>query len=218
MAETGCDIVVVGASAGGVETLGRFVRALPRDFAAPVLIVLHVSPTFPSVLPSILDRAGPLPALHGEDDMVLEAGRIYVAPPDRHMRVAGTRIRLDAGPREKGHRPAINPLFRSAADAFEHRAAGVVLSGTLDDGAVGLHSIKQAGGATLAQDPDDALYPAMPANAIAYAKPDYVLPVEELVATLVRLTKGSAGSGPQPSNRDKLDAWRHPPTRATSSR
>ena len=125
--------------------------------------------------------------------MELDGAGFYIAPPDRHMRIEGTRIQLDPGPRENGHRPAIDPLFRSAADSFGERAAGVILSGTLDDGTVGLFCIKEAGGTALAQDPLDALYPAMPANAIAYARPDYVLPIEELVDTLVRLTASSPG-------------------------
>jgi two-component system chemotaxis response regulator CheB len=193
MPETGCDIVVVGASAGGVEALMRLASVLPPDFPAPILVVLHVPASGPSVLPQILGRAGPLPAVHAEDGMETAGGCLYVAPPDRHMRIVGNRIQLDPGPRENGHRPAIDPLFRSAAEAYGSRAAGVVLSGTLDDGTVGLHCIGEAGGATLVQDPDDAMYPAMPANAIAYAWPDYVLRIEQLVDRLVDLTAG-AGS------------------------
>jgi len=192
MPDNGCDIVVVGASAGGVEALTRLARSTPADFGVPILVVLHIPPAGPSVLPQILDRSGPLDAVHAEDGMELDGGGFYVAPPDRHMRVEGRRIQLDPGPRENGHRPAIDPLFRSAADSFGDRAAGVVLSGTLDDGTVGLYCIKQAGGAALVQHPDDALYRAMPANAIAYCQPDYVLPVEELVDILVRLTATSA--------------------------
>jgi two-component system, chemotaxis family, protein-glutamate methylesterase/glutaminase len=193
MPDNGSDIVVVGASAGGVEALLRLARALPADFSAPILVVLHIPATSSSVLPSILDRAGALPAVHAEDEMTIAGGHLYVAPPDRHMRIDGDRIRLDPGPRENGHRPAIDPLFRSAAESYGSRAAAVVLSGTLDDGTVGLHVVKEAGGATLVQDPKDALYPAMPANAIAYARPDYVLPVEELVDILTRLTGTAAG-------------------------
>jgi two-component system, chemotaxis family, protein-glutamate methylesterase/glutaminase len=187
------DIVVIGASAGGIEALGGLVRHFPADLGAAVLVVLHLAPEHKSVLPHILSSAGPMPARHAHNGETLVPNRIYVARPDHHLLLHESHIRVIRGPRENGHRPAIDPLFRSAADVFEHRAAGVVLSGTLDDGTVGLHCIKEAGGATLAQDPDDALYPAMPANAIAYARPDYVLPVEELVDKLVRLTAASAG-------------------------
>jgi two-component system, chemotaxis family, protein-glutamate methylesterase/glutaminase len=193
MAGHGCDVVVVGASAGGVEALLRMARAAPADFDVPILVVLHIPASGPSVLPQILARAGPLHAVHATDGMKLDGGGFYVAPPDRHMRVDGSTIRLDPGPRENGHRPAIDPLFRSAAAAFGARAAGVILSGTLDDGTVGLHCIKEAGGATLVQDPADAIYPAMPANAMAYTSPDYVLAIEELVDILVALTAGASG-------------------------
>jgi two-component system chemotaxis response regulator CheB len=193
MPDDGCDVVVVGASAGGVEALMRLARSIPPDFPLPILVVLHVPATGPSVLPQILQRAGALPAAHAADGMALDGGGFVIAPPDRHMRVSGTTIELGRGPRENGHRPAIDPLFRSAAEAYGSRAAGVVLSGSLDDGTIGLFCIKEAGGATLAQDPQDALFPAMPANAIAYARPDYILPVEEIVDTLVRLSAGSAG-------------------------
>jgi two-component system chemotaxis response regulator CheB len=195
MPDNDCSLVVVGASAGGVEALQRFVRALPGDFAAPVLVVLHASPTGRSYLPEILSRAGKLPAVHALDATPIEPGRIYVAPPDSHLIVADGRLGLAKGPRENGHRPAIDPLFRTAADAYSSHVAGVILSGTLDDGTVGLSCIKQAGGATLVQDPEDALYRDMPENAIAYVHPDYVQPVEELVDTLVRLTASAPTTG-----------------------
>jgi two-component system chemotaxis response regulator CheB len=198
MPDNDCSLVVVGASAGGVEALQRFARALPGDFAAPVLVVLHASPTGRSYLPEILSRAGPLPAVHALDGAPIEAGRVYVAPPDSHLVVTDGQMALAKGPRENGHRPAIDPLFRTAADAFHSHVAGVVLSGTLDDGTVGLHCIKDAGGATLVQDPADALYRDMPDNAIAYVHPDYVQPVEELVDTLVRLTASAPTNGRRP--------------------
>jgi len=198
MPDNDCSLVVVGASAGGVEALQRFVRALPGDFAAPVLVVLHASPTGRSYLPEILSRAGSLPAVHALDGAPIEAGRVYVAPPDSHLVVTDGQMALAKGPRENGHRPAIDPLFRTAADAFRSHVAGVVLSGTLDDGTVGLHCIKDAGGATLVQDPADALYRDMPDNAIAYVHPDYVQPVEELVDTLVRLTTSAPTNGRRP--------------------
>ncbi len=188
----GCDVVVVGASAGGVEALLRLVRALPGDFRAPILVVLHLPAASPSILPDILARAGALPAVGAEQGMPLEPGHVYVAAPDRHLLISEDHIELDAGARENGHRPAIDPLFRSAADAYGSRAAGVVLSGTLDDGTVGLHCIGERGGWTLVQDPDDALYRAMPANAIAFTRPDYVLGVEELAGILTEIAAGSA--------------------------
>ena len=188
MPDNGCSIVVVGASAGGVEALQRFVRALPPDFEAPILVVLHASPTGRSYLPEILSRAGALPATHATDGERLEPGHIYIAPPDRHLVVTDGVMALADGPRENGHRPAIDPLFRTAASAYDSRVAGVILSGTLDDGMVGLSCVKEAGGATLVQDPDDAKYRDMPLNAIAYVGPDYVQPVEAIADTLVRLT------------------------------
>jgi two-component system chemotaxis response regulator CheB len=191
--DNGCDVVVVGASAGGVEALTAFARALPADFAAPVVVVLHVPATGTSVLPEILSRAGALPARHAVDGEPLERGHIYVAPPNFHVLIADRKVELNRGPRENGHRPAIDALFRSAAGAYDGRTAGVVLSGALDDGTAGLYVIKSHGGATLVQDPGEALYTSMPASAIRYVKPDYVLPTRELVDVLVRLTATSGG-------------------------
>jgi len=216
----GCDVVVVGASAGGVEALRAFARALPPDFGAAVLIVLHVPATGASALPQILTRDGPLTAIHATDGEPLVPGRIFVAPPNNHLLVNGGRVELTRGPRENGHRPAIDPLFRSAAAAYDSRVAGVVLSGTLDDGTAGLYEIKRRGGATLVQDPDEALYPAMPSSAIAFVDPDHVLPTTELVDVLVRLTastndlQGTEGQmpdqAPNPSVEDAQPGHRAP--------
>lgn len=191
MPDNGCDLVVVGASAGGVEALSKLVSYLPRDFDVPVLVVLHLPAFAKSVMPDILSRAGPLTATHALDGERLAGGHVYVAPPNAHLLVDGPHLRLDSGPAENGHRPAIDPLFRSAAQSHGAHTAGIVLSGALDDGTAGLAAIRDAGGATLVQDPQEAMYPSMPESAIDFVRPDYVLPVDELVDVLVRLTSAA---------------------------
>lgn len=176
--------VAVGASAGGIEALRNLVAALPADFAAAILVVLHLPPRGTSVLAQILDRAGALRAVQATDGEHPEPGTIYVAPPDRHLLAADGAIHLDHGPRSNGHRPAIDPLFRSVAAAYGSGCAGVVLSGVLDDGAAGLMAIKQAGGLTLAQDPGEALYDMMPRTAIEIVDPDHVGSAKELAMVL----------------------------------
>jgi two-component system chemotaxis response regulator CheB len=183
----GRDIVVIGASAGGVETLARLVRALPGDLRAAVFVVLHVPPSG-SVLPGILSRAGQLRAAHAEDGEPIEPGRIYVAPPDHHLTLRRDSVRIDRGPRENGHRPAIDTLFRTAARTFGRRVAGVILSGSRDDGTAGLSAIKVRGGVAIAQDPQDALFPAMPQSAIEYVDPHHVLPAEGIAELLIELS------------------------------
>jgi two-component system chemotaxis response regulator CheB len=181
------DVIVVGASAGGVQALQQLAAQLPPELPASVLVVLHLMPQANSVLADILDRAGPLPATQARDGEHLERGHVYVAPPDFHLLLRGDAIHLSAGPRENGHRPAIDPLFRSAARAYGRRAIGVILSGTLDDGTDGLRMIKERGGATVVQDPEDAAYPEMPRSAIDYVGPDRVVPLATMGATLFDL-------------------------------
>ena len=193
----GRDIVVVGASAGGVESLIRLVRGLPEDFEGSLFVVLHVPPSG-SVLPSILSRAGPLRAEHAVDGEPIEPRRIYVAPPDSHLILKRDAVRVERGPRENGHRPAIDPLFRSAARTFGPRVAGVVLSGSRDDGTAGLSAIKVRGGLTIAQDPAEALYPAMPLSAIEYVDPDCVLPIEEIAQLVATVARGRTESQEEP--------------------
>jgi two-component system, chemotaxis family, protein-glutamate methylesterase/glutaminase len=182
-------VVAIGASAGGVEALSQLVSELPGDLPAAVLVVLHVSPTGTSVLPQILSRSGTLPARSAKDGMPLEPGTVVVAPSDYHMIVEDGVVRLDKGPRENGHRPAIDPLMRSVAGAYGPAAAGVILSGTRDDGAAGLDAVKRAGGWALVQDPETALYPSMPANALAVAAVDACLPLRDIARQLDHLTK-----------------------------
>jgi two-component system chemotaxis response regulator CheB len=183
-------VVVIGASAGGVETLMRLVRELPSGFPAPVAVVLHVPPDAPSMLAEILSRTGNLKAKTAEAGEPFQAGTIYVAKPDHHLLVAGDgelTLNVARGPRENRHRPAVDPLFRSAALAVGKNAVGVILSGTLDDGTAGLLAIKQCGGIAVVQEPSDALYPGMPQSAIEHVEVDHVVPVAAMGALLQRL-------------------------------
>jgi len=180
-------IVVVGASAGGVQALVSLAKGLPADLQAPVVVVLHVPAAVPSALPAILARSGPLDARHARDGEALEPGTIYVAPPDLHLLVAEGTASLVRGPRESGHRPAIDPLFRSAAREFGPGTIAVVLSGSRDDGAAGVAAVAARGGHVLVQDPADAVLAAMPANAIAADNPEYVVPAAEIAPIVARL-------------------------------
>jgi two-component system chemotaxis response regulator CheB len=182
-------VVAVGASAGGVEALTRLVSLLPRDFPAPILVVLHVPAFSPSHLPAILLRAGALQAAHARDREPLVPGRIYVAPPDFHLLAMRDHVRIVRGPHENNARPALDPLFRSVALAFGRRAIAVVLTGTLDDGAAGVVAVSMRGGTVVVQDPKEALYAAMPANAIAARAPDYVATVDEIASVVDRLVR-----------------------------
>ncbi|MEV4708027.1 chemotaxis protein CheB [Actinoplanes sp. NPDC049316] len=182
------DVVAVGASAGGVEALRALVAGLPSDYPGSLLVVLHVPRDAPSALAAILSRSGPLPAAPAVDGEELRYGRIYVAPNDHHLLVLEGRIRLTRGPAENGHRPAVDPLFRSVARAFGSRAIGVVLSGSRDDGAAGLASIAAHGGTAVVQDPDDALYPWMPRAAMTHATPDHIVPAAELGGLIAGIT------------------------------
>src|SRR5207248_3011070 len=172
------EIVVIGASAGGIDALTRLVARLPDELEAAVFVVVHI-PAEESMLPAILGRETALIVKAAEDGEPILCNRIYVAPPDCHLLIEPGRIRLSGGPKESGHRPAIDPLFRSAARAYRERVLGVILSGTLDDGSVGLRMIRRHGGSAIAQDPREALFRQMPENATATAKPQHVGPVTD---------------------------------------
>jgi two-component system, chemotaxis family, protein-glutamate methylesterase/glutaminase len=186
-------LVVIGGSAGSLEALNIIVSGLPAMFPATVLVVLHVSADSPGMLGTLLSRKGPLPAMGASDAEPLRSGHIYVARPDHHLTIEDGVIRVLRGPRENRHRPAIDPLFRTAAREYGPRVVGVILSGLMDDGSAGLFAVKQRKGIAIVQDPEDALWDEMPAQAIAYAKPDYILPVRAIAPALVELVYAAKG-------------------------
>lgn len=185
-------LIVIGASAGGVEALRAVAAGLPPDLAAAVVVVLHIPRGAPSALPGILDRAGPLPAVAAEQAAPLRPGIVYVAPADHHVLVVDGHLRLSTGPTENGHRPAIDPLFRSAALSHGPDAVGVVLSGTRDDGTAGLAAIVARGGTAVVQEPDDALHAAMPANALTQVPGALVHPAAKIGPVLGELVSRPA--------------------------
>lgn len=190
------DIVVIGASAGGMEALQKVVSGLPADLPACVFIVWHLSPGAKSILPLILSKAGPLEARHPADGDRIEPGRIYVAPNDHHMLLEKGYIRIARGPKENRFRPAIDPLFRSAAYVYGTRVIGVVLTGALDDGTAGLWTIKLRGGTAVVQEPADALIRSMPLNALDNVAVDYRAPAAEIGELLGRLVREPAFEAP----------------------
>jgi two-component system chemotaxis response regulator CheB len=192
-----CDIITVGASAGGVEALIRLVEALPADLPAAVLVVQRVSRYSPGHLPEILARRTPLAAAHARHGEASAAGRIYIAPPDYHLRVQAGTVALARGPHENRARPSVDVLFRSAARAYGPRVVGVVLTGALNDGALGLQAIVWRGGVAVVQDPAEALFADMPAAALQAAPGAYRLPVAGIAALLDRLARSSRAEGGQ---------------------
>jgi two-component system chemotaxis response regulator CheB len=188
------DIIVIGASAGGIEALRHLVGELPSDFRASVFIVQHLSPQSPDILADIIARASTLPTVSPNDWDQIQGGHVYVARPDRHLLLEPSgHTRVTRGPKENRFRPAVDPLFRSAARSFGPRVVGVVLTGGLDDGTAGLLAIKQRGGVAVVQDPTDALVASMPLSALRHVKVDYCMPLVEIAPLLVRLASEPAG-------------------------
>jgi len=185
----GHDIIVVRASAGGVEALGQLVKLLPLSLPATIFVVLHIPAHGTSFLPSILSRSGPLRATHPKNGAAIEPGQIYVAPPDYHLLVKRGYVQLTRGPRENSHRPAIDTLFRTAARSYGTRVVGVILSGVLDDGTAGLMAVKLRDGVAVVQDPSEAAFNGIPRSAIENVDVDHVLPVSAIASLLVRLAQ-----------------------------
>ena len=197
------DIIVIGTSAGGIEALKRLVADLPADIPASIFVVQHCAPYSPSFLPRILERSGPLRARNPVNHELIKQGRIYVAPPDRHMLIQDGHVCTSQGPKENRSRPSIDALFRSAALTCGGRVIGVILTGMLDDGTAGLLAIKERGGLALVQNPDDAAYPSMPESALRHVTTDYCLPISEIAAKLVQLAQDPVAA--QPNRSTKLE-------------
>ncbi|HEU4555443.1 MAG TPA: chemotaxis protein CheB [Chitinophaga sp.] len=197
------NIIVIGASAGGFEAIKQLVAGLPNDLDAAVLIVWHMSPDVRGVLPEALNRLNSLPAGHAVNYEPLKTGRIYVARPDYHLVVEKDEIRVTHGPKENRFRPAIDPLFRSAAFAYHNRVIGVILSGALDDGSAGLWTIKQCGGLAVVQDSLDAEVPSMPENAMRAVVVDHVVPAAQIGPLLAQLSQQQVASNGIKMGEDK---------------
>lgn len=191
------DLVVVGGSAGGLRALQALVHALPEDFPAVVLVALHRAPRGPSRMADLVGSAGPLPARDAVDGDELVPGRILVAPADHHLMVDGAVLRVVRGNRENRSRPAVDPLFRSAAVSYASRVVAIILSGMLDDGTLGMAAVKRCGGLTLVQDPEDAEHPGMPVSVLSHMEPDHVTAVDAMPSLLVELVRKHAPPAPE---------------------
>jgi two-component system chemotaxis response regulator CheB len=186
------DIIVIGASAGGVQALSALVAALPANLPAAVFIVLHIPAHVPSMLPDILARDSSLEVAHAIDGEKIKRGRVYIAPPDRHLLLEKNVVKLVRGPKENLHRPSIDALFRSAARWAGPRTIGVILTGARDDGTTGMRAIKQRGGITIVQDPHEAAFPSMPLSVMQDIRVDYSLPLREIAPLLNTLSHETA--------------------------
>jgi two-component system chemotaxis response regulator CheB len=206
------DRIVIGGSVGAIETLRQLLGQLPASFPAAILVVVHTAPLRHSILPQIICRGGSLPCEHATDGAKIEPGHVYVAPPDFHLLVEDTAMRLDHGPRENGHRPAVDPLFRSAAKWCGPRVVGVVISGGLDCGTAGLHAIRAKRGIAVVQEPADAICPDMPLSAIRHDVVDHVVPVTGMGALLAKLVHENVRRNGRPRNRPAANDHGRPST------
>ncbi len=199
------DIVVIGASAGGIDALRALLRPLEGGFPAALFLVTHLAPG-PSRLDDVLAAATSLKVLFAEDGDVIRPGTLLIAPPSRHLILERERILLRRGPRENLWRPAIDVLFRSAAVAFGSRVVGIILSGALDDGASGLKAISQCGGLCIVQSPADASYPDMPEAALGAVPEARVMPIGEIAAALPTIVSQAAPPPPPVPDLIRLEA------------
>ncbi len=200
------DLVAVGASAGGVEALRHFASLLPGDFSPTVLVVVHRTSRGPARLADVLDGAGPLEARFAEDGIPLADGRIYVAPPDRHLMVSGSTLRITDGARVNRTRPAIDPLFFTAA-AYGSRTIGILLSGLLEDGVAGMCGIGTSGGVCMVQDPDEAAHGDLPDNARRQCPVDDSLSIAEMIPVLEELANHAVPSADLPESVRREADW-----------
>jgi len=220
---SGQDIIVIGGSAGGLEALTTILSSLPSSLNASLFVVLHTSPQSGGGLPQVLERSCLLPVAFAADNEAIDRRRVYVASPDHHLTLADGEVSVTRGPRENGFRPAVDPLFRSAAKYFGSRAVGVLLSGAMDDGTFGLMAIKEAGGTVIVQHPYEAFVPSMPLSAIQNVEVDHIVRTVEIPALLMKASEGelrtvgrsgtrrdSLKRDADPTNRD-IDLSRVPP-------
>lgn len=194
----GHDIIVIGASAGGLTAVPLLIASLPADLAAAIFVVIHIPAQGPDLLVDIIGKRSALPVRNAIDGEEIQQSRVYIAPPDHHLKIEGERLRLTRGPRENRHRPSIDTLFRSAAEVYGPRVSGVILSGYLDDGTAGLNNVKTHGGVAIVQDPQDATAPGMPESALRNVIVDHCVPLAQIGPLLIRLVKS------QPATKRKL--------------
>jgi two-component system, chemotaxis family, protein-glutamate methylesterase/glutaminase len=185
----GCDIIVIGGSAGALQPVIQIVRGLPSSLPAAVFVALHTSPETPGMLPRLLGNGSTMSAAYAVDGEPIRHGHVFIAPPDHHLILEEGRVRIARGPRENGFRPAVDPLFRTAAEHYGRRVVGIVLSGGLDDGANGLGAVKRRGGVAIVQHLDEAFVRSMPLAAIRQVEVDHVVPAAEMIGIVVRLAE-----------------------------